>query len=84
MYIKYMESFGADLFRTFQILVGTFVILILGYNFNSNWRRFPWDVSVDKFGFHIYIPVITSLFIAVALTIILRVVKIGASSFFAY
>jgi hypothetical protein len=77
-----MTGFVDSVWMTFQILLGTFIILTLAFNFNSSWKIYPWDISVDRFGFHVYIPVITSLGIAVLLTMLLRVLPIGPASFF--
>ncbi len=75
-----MDGFLAEIWLTFQILIATFSILILGYNFNARWPRMPWDVSIDRFGFHIYIPIITSLVLSIALTILLRLIHVGVGT----
>lgn len=77
-----MTGFVDSIWMTFQILLGTFVILTLAFNFNQSWKRYPWDVTIDKFGFRMYIPIITSLGVAVLLTMLLRILPIGPASFF--
>jgi hypothetical protein len=79
-----MSGFFSDLFQTFQIGLGTFCILLLAFNFNQRWPRFKWDVTIDKFGFKVYIPIITSVAVAVLLTMLLKVLPtlgIGSTPF---
>jgi len=79
-----METFLADIWRTFQIGIGTFCILLLAFNFNPSWRRYPWDMSINKMGFRVYIPIISSIGIAVLVTIALKVlptIGIGSTPF---
>ncbi|MBI2595768.1 DUF2905 family protein [Candidatus Daviesbacteria bacterium] len=49
------------------ILIGTFGILTLIFNFEPNLPRFPWDMIVDKFGFRLYFPVTTAFVAAILL-----------------
>lgn len=76
-----MSGFFAEVWLTFQILLGTFVVLILAFNFNQSWRRYPWDFTIDKFGFRVYVPFITSLALAVLMTILLRILPVGPRAF---
>jgi len=48
------------------------VILLMGlvWNLSPRLPRFPGDLIIDKFGFTIYIPVISGLAISVVLTIL--------------
>lgn len=49
------------------------VLLLMGLMFNLYPRlpRFPWDININK-GIQIYIPIISSIAVAIILSIILN------------
>lgn len=61
-----------DILDSLKILVGVFAVLTLVTNLDTKMPRFPWDVLVDKFGFRLYIPIITSIFLSIIFSIIIK------------
>ena len=56
--------------KTFALTAATILVMGLVWNLNPRLPRFPGDVRLDKFGFTIYIPLISGLAISVILTIL--------------
>ena len=63
-----MES----ILKSFQLLVVVFLTLTFIFNIQQGLPRMPWDVYLDKGGFRIHLPFITSIVVAVVLTFILN------------
>lgn len=64
-----------DILFGLKILLVTFVALTLLMNMDPKLPRFPWDMIVDRFGFLIYLPLITSLVVAILLSIAMSIFK---------
>lgn len=52
-------------------LFAVFLVLLFVYNVSEKIPRFPWDFLVDKFGFRVYIPIITAIILTILLSLIL-------------
>jgi len=52
-----------------------FLVMSLVFNIMPKLPRFPWDVYINKFGFRIYIPVISSLILSVILALFFNFVR---------
>jgi len=61
-----------NFFDSLKILVAVFTVITLVTNLDSRMPRFPWDVMIDKFGFRLYLPIITSIFLAIIFTFVLN------------
>ena len=59
-----------DAGKSFAFLGVIFLILTLGFNFMPRLPKIPGDIYVDKFGFRLYIPWLSSIIVSVILTLI--------------
>lgn len=64
--------FFEEIKRGFIILIGVFLVLTLVMNLNPRLPRFPWDMFVDKLGFSLYLPIITSIILTILLSMLLN------------
>lgn len=64
-----------DVLFGLKILVATFAVLTVLMNMDPKIPRFPWDMIIDRFGFLIYLPLITSLVVAIVISILMTALK---------
>lgn len=64
-----------DIGRLFTLLGVIFLLLGLIFNIMPNWPRLPGDIYIDKGGFKIYIPWLSSIILSVILTLIFNFFK---------
>lgn len=64
--------FFEEIKRSLLILTGVFLVLTLVMNLNPRLPRFPWDMFIDKLGFSVYLPIITSIILTIILSILLN------------
>jgi hypothetical protein len=60
-----------DIKNGFFIFVGILAALTLIMNMDRRIPRFPWDLFFDRFGFSVYLPVTTSLVLAMLVMVLL-------------
>ncbi|MDO8429283.1 MAG: DUF2905 family protein [Candidatus Daviesbacteria bacterium] len=60
-----------DLVKSLYTLVLIFLLLGLMFNISPNFPKIPGDFYIDRGGFKIYIPWLSSIIISILLTILL-------------
>lgn len=62
--------FFQQILQGVEVLGAVFLFYTVIANFETRVPRFGWDVTFDKFGFTIYIPITSSLILALMVLIL--------------
>lgn len=64
-----------DFGRIITITILVFALMTMIFNFIRAPFQIPGDLYIDKLGFKIYVPVVSTLVISIAITILLSMIQ---------